>query len=59
MGTYFGALAGATIVIAIQNYFARAGDWVTVIQGAIFVLSVLLFREGIVGVIAKWSGKPL
>jgi branched-chain amino acid transport system permease protein len=35
------------------------GAWVTIIQGAIFVICVLLFREGIVGVISKWIKKPL
>jgi branched-chain amino acid transport system permease protein len=59
MGTVFGPILGATIVIAMQNYFAGLGDWVTVLQGAIFVLGVLLFREGVVGVIARWTGRSL
>jgi branched-chain amino acid transport system permease protein len=37
----------------LQNYLAGFGAWVTVIQGVIFVIAVLLFREGIVGVLAK------
>ncbi|MDR3470565.1 MAG: branched-chain amino acid ABC transporter permease [Devosia sp.] len=59
LGTVFGPLIGAALVISIQNYFAGLGDWVTVIEGAIFVCSVLLFREGIVGVLARWIRKPL
>ncbi len=59
MGTVFGPLVGAAIIIAMQNYFATFGAWVTVIQGAIFVLGVLLFREGIVGLLSRWTGKPL
>ena len=59
MGTIFGPLLGAGIIVAIQNYFATAGAWVTVIQGVIFVIAVLLFREGIVGVIARWLKRPL
>ena len=59
MGTIFGPLLGAGIMVAIQNYFATAGAWVTVIQGVIFVIAVLLFREGIVGVIARWLKRPL
>ena len=43
----------------MQNYLATFGAWVTVIQGVIFVVGVLLFREGIVGLIAQWTGKPL
>ena len=37
----------------MQNYLAQLGQWVTVIQGVIFVLCVLLFRRGIVGEIAN------
>jgi branched-chain amino acid transport system permease protein len=36
----------------MQNYLASVGEWVTVIQGVIFVVCVLLFRRGIVGEIA-------
>lgn len=59
MGTIFGPLVGATIMVAIQNYFATAGAWVTIIQGGIFVVAVLLFREGIIGVLSKWFKRPL
>lgn len=59
LGTIFGPLVGAAVVVALQNYLANLGDWVTVIEGGIFVISVLLFREGIVGVIARWIKKPL
>jgi branched-chain amino acid transport system permease protein len=37
----------------MQYYLAQAGDWVTVIQGAIFVVIVLAFRKGIVGEVAE------
>jgi branched-chain amino acid transport system permease protein len=59
MGTVFGPLVGAAVIVTMQNYFAGFGAWVTVLQGAIFVVSVLLVREGIVGVLAKWLKKPL
>ncbi|MHB1103788.1 MAG: branched-chain amino acid ABC transporter permease [Devosia sp.] len=59
MGTVFGPIVGAAIIVTVENYFAGFGAWVTVIQGVIFVVSVLLFREGIVGVIARWTGKSL
>jgi branched-chain amino acid transport system permease protein len=59
MGTVFGPLVGAGVVVTMQNYLATFGAWVTVIQGVVFVLGVLLFREGIVGVIARWSGRRL
>ena len=49
LGTVFGPIVGAGIIIAMQNYLAAFGEWVLVIQGAIFVVTVLLFRRGIVG----------
>ncbi|WP_281827172.1 branched-chain amino acid ABC transporter permease [Jannaschia rubra] len=59
MGTVFGPLAGAAIIVTMQNYLATFGAWVTIIQGVIFVIGVLLFREGIVGVISRWIRRPL
>jgi branched-chain amino acid transport system permease protein len=59
MGTVFGPMVGAAIIITMQNYLANLGAWVTVVQGVIFVLGVLLFREGIVGVLSKWTKKSL
>jgi branched-chain amino acid transport system permease protein len=49
MGTVFGPIAGAAIIVAMQNYLSGFGEWVLVIQGVIFVITVLLFRRGIVG----------
>jgi branched-chain amino acid transport system permease protein len=59
MGTVFGPLIGAAAIVTMQNYFAGFGAWVTVLQGVIFVISVLLFREGIIGVLARLLKKPL
>jgi branched-chain amino acid transport system permease protein len=59
MGTIFGPFVGAAVIVTMQNYFAGFGAWVTILQGTIFVISVLLFREGIVGVISRWIRKPL
>ena len=59
MGTVFGPIVGAAIVVSLQNYFAGFGAWVTVIEGVVFVIGVLLFREGIVGVIARWTKRSL
>jgi branched-chain amino acid transport system permease protein len=53
LGTVFGPVVGAFIVIAMQNYLAPFGQWVLVIQGAIFVVCVLLFRRGVVGELAR------
>ena len=53
LGTIFGPVVGAFLVIAMQNYLAPFGQWVLVIQGAIFVSCVLAFRRGIVGELAS------
>jgi branched-chain amino acid transport system permease protein len=55
MGTIFGPVVGAFVVVTLQNYLAGFGGWVTVITGAIFVACVLLFRRGIVGELTRLS----
>lgn len=57
MGTVFGPIVGAGIIIAMQNYLSGFGEWVLVIQGAIFVVTVLLFRRGIVGEIIALANR--
>ena len=59
LGTVFGPVVGAFLVIAMQNYLAPFGQWVLVIQGAIFIACVLAFRRGIVGEIARLLRVPL
>jgi branched-chain amino acid transport system permease protein len=54
LGTVFGPVVGAFLIVAMENYLAPLGQWVLVIQGAIFVACVLLFRRGIVGELANW-----
>jgi len=54
MGTLFGPVVGAFVLVALENYFAGFGEWVTVITGGIFVICVLAFRRGIVGEIGAW-----
>jgi branched-chain amino acid transport system permease protein len=59
LGTVFGPVVGAFIVISLENYLAQLGAWVTVVQGMIFVICVLTFRRGVVGEIARFIRKPL
>ena len=59
LGTVFGPVAGALVVIALENYLAQLGAWVTVVQGAIFVVCVLTFRRGLVGELARILRTPL
>jgi branched-chain amino acid transport system permease protein len=58
VGTFLGPVVGAFIIVTMENYLAQAGSWVTIIEGVIFVVCVLTFRRGIVGVIAPYlTGK--
>ena len=59
LGTIFGPVAGALVVLAMENYLASLGFWVTIVQGLIFVVCVLAFRRGIVGEIARLIKRPL
>jgi branched-chain amino acid transport system permease protein len=61
LGTIFGPAIGATIIVATPTLLAiiakltgliGLAQWVTIIQGLIFVACVLLFRRGIVGELA-------
>ncbi|WP_024509887.1 branched-chain amino acid ABC transporter permease [Bradyrhizobium sp. ARR65] len=59
LGTIFGPVVGAFVIIAMQQYLAGFGQWVTVIQGVIFVACVLLFRRGIIGEVAHYFKRSL
>jgi branched-chain amino acid transport system permease protein len=52
LGTLFGPVVGAFFVVTLENYLTTIGQWVFVVQGAIFVVAVLLFRRGIIGELA-------
>jgi branched-chain amino acid transport system permease protein len=52
LGTVFGPVVGAFVIITMQDNLASMGQWVMVIQGVIFVACVLLFRRGVVGELA-------
>jgi len=59
LGTVFGPVVGALVIVAMANYLAQLGAWVTVVQGGIFVICVLTFRRGVVGELGNWLKKPL
>jgi branched-chain amino acid transport system permease protein len=59
LGTVFGPVVGAFVIIAMQQYLASFGQWVQVIQGVIFVACVLAFRRGIIGEIAHLLKRSL
>jgi branched-chain amino acid transport system permease protein len=59
LGTVFGPVVGAFILISLENYLATLGAWVTIVQGAIFVVCVLIFRRGVVGELGRLVRRPL
>jgi branched-chain amino acid transport system permease protein len=59
LGTVFGPVVGAFVIVGMQQYLAPFGQWVTIIQGAIFVICVLVFRRGIVGEIGHLLRRSL
>ncbi len=55
MGTFAGPVIGAFTIIGLQDFLSdKAGSWVTVIIGCIFVVCVVAFRRGVVGEIQAW-----
>jgi branched-chain amino acid transport system permease protein len=59
LGTVFGPVVGALTMTSMENYLAQTGQWVTVIQGVVFVVVVLLFRRGIIGELSNALKIPL
>ena len=59
LGTVFGPVVGAFIIITMENYLSDLGQWVTISQGVIFVVCVLAFRRGVIGELGHWLKKPL
>ncbi|MEI7786338.1 MAG: branched-chain amino acid ABC transporter permease, partial [Betaproteobacteria bacterium] len=59
LGTLFGPVLGAAVIVSMQNYLADLGSWVTVAQGVIFVVCVMAFRKGVIGELASWLKRPL
>jgi branched-chain amino acid transport system permease protein len=59
MGTVFGPVVGAFLMIGLEHYLAQLGAWVTVVQGIIFIVCVLTFRRGVIGELGRLVKKPL
>jgi branched-chain amino acid transport system permease protein len=59
LGTIFGPVVGALVVLAMENYLAQLGGWVTTVEGLVFVVCVLTFRRGIVGELGSLLKKAL
>lgn len=52
LGRFSGPVFGALVVVGLESYLAHLGGWVMVLQGVVFVLCVLTFRQGIVGMLS-------
>lgn len=59
IGTIFGPVVGSFVILSLEHYLASFGPWVLLIQGLVFILFVLVFRQGIVGGLQKWLKTPL
>ncbi|MQA63250.1 MAG: branched-chain amino acid ABC transporter permease [Actinophytocola sp.] len=52
MGTLWGPVLGAGVIVTLEDFLATAGiDANRVLMGAIFVITVLLFRRGVWGTV--------
>ncbi|HSV82352.1 MAG TPA: branched-chain amino acid ABC transporter permease [Ramlibacter sp.] len=47
--TLLGPVVGALVIVSMEHYLASLAEWVLIIQGAVFIVVVMLFRKGIVG----------
>jgi branched-chain amino acid transport system permease protein len=59
VGTTFGPIAGAFFLATLENYLAQLGSWVTVTEGAIFIVCVMAFRRGIFGELSRLLNREL
>lgn len=53
IGTIFGPVVGSFIVLMLEHFLAPYGPWVLLLQGLVFMLFVLVFRQGIMGEVEK------
>jgi branched-chain amino acid transport system permease protein len=59
LGTVFGPVVGAVVIVCVESFLAQLGGWVTVVQGGLFVICVLAFRRGIIGELSRLLHRPL
>ncbi|SDZ70368.1 amino acid/amide ABC transporter membrane protein 2, HAAT family [Variovorax sp. YR266] len=58
LGTVMGPALGAVVFMALQTYLSGLRSWVVFVQGAVFFICVLFFRQGVMGLLParlrKW-----
>jgi branched-chain amino acid transport system permease protein len=59
VGTTFGPIAGAVLIVAMENYLGQIGTWVTVAEGLIFIVCVMAFRRGLFGELSRLLKREL
>lgn len=73
LGTTFGPLVGAVLIVLLENRLGEIGDWlanatgvdwfhtlgdsISIATGFIFIACVMLFRRGIVGELLAWRDR--
>jgi branched-chain amino acid transport system permease protein len=53
IGTILGPVVGSYFILMLEQFLAPYGPWLLLIQGVVFILFVLIFRQGIVGELQK------
>jgi branched-chain amino acid transport system permease protein len=59
LGRFTGPVLGAFVIVTLENVLAAAQGWVTVVQGVVFVVCVLTFRQGVMGWLSSRLKLPL
>ena len=59
LGRYTGPVVGAFFVVILEHYLAETRGLVPVIEGGVFVVFVLLFRQGLIGGLSNLLKLPL
>ena len=57
VGTIFGPVVGALILVTMQQYLAGLGSWVLIVQGVVFIFCVMALRSGVVGTFLEYVSR--
>ena len=57
VGTTFGPVVGAIVIVSLDEFLAESGLPIQPIIGTIFVMCILLCRDGIVGTLDQWLSR--
>lgn len=53
MGTVTGPVVGAMVAVSMRTQWSMIGSWLAVVQGSTFIIRVLMFRDGVTGVVGR------